>query len=137
MTALCKAQYLVSIETSGALDLSKIDTRVCRIMDIKTPGSGEATKNNWQNLAHLTQRDEIKFVIYNEVDIIGLTRLFTASNYIRYVQFYFHLLIKAWLLRHLQHGFYVMLYQLECRFRCINCCGEKDLGIEVRISSSY
>ena len=68
MTALCEAQYSVSIETSGALDLSKVDARVCRIMDIKTPGSGEVTKNNWQNLAHLTQRDEIKFVICNEGD---------------------------------------------------------------------
>lgn len=68
MTALCEAQYSVSIETSGALDVSKIDKRVCRIMDIKTPGSGEMNKNNWQNLVHLTQHDEIKFVICDEND---------------------------------------------------------------------
>ena len=68
LTALCDAQYSVSLETSGALELSKVDARVCKVMDIKTPGSGEATKNNWLNLAYLTQRDEIKFVLCNEAD---------------------------------------------------------------------
>ena len=68
LAALCEAQYSVSLETSGALDLSQVDTRVCKVMDIKTPGSGEVTKNNWLNLAHLTQRDEIKFVLCDEAD---------------------------------------------------------------------
>ena len=68
LTALCDAQYSVSLETSGALELSKVDARVCKVMDIKTPGSGEVTKNNWLNLAYLTQRDEIKFVLCNEAD---------------------------------------------------------------------
>jgi len=63
LAALCDAQYAVSLETSGALDLSKVDARVCKVMDIKTPGSGEVDKNNWCNLAHLTQQDEIKFVL--------------------------------------------------------------------------
>lgn len=68
LTALCDAQYSVSLETSGALELSGVDTRVCKVMDIKTPGSGEMTKNNWFNLAHLTQQDEIKFVLCDEAD---------------------------------------------------------------------
>ena len=68
LAALCDAQYAVSLETSGALDLSKVDARVCKVMDIKTPGSGEVDKNNWRNLAHLTQQDEIKFVLCDEVD---------------------------------------------------------------------
>lgn len=68
LTALCDAQYSVSLETSGAMELSNVDTRVCKVMDIKTPGSGEVTKNNWLNLAHLTQHDEIKFVLCDEAD---------------------------------------------------------------------
>ncbi|HEV2008334.1 MAG TPA: 7-carboxy-7-deazaguanine synthase QueE [Burkholderiales bacterium] len=65
---LCDRGYSVSLETSGALDVSQVDERVSKILDIKTPGSGEADKNLWQNLAHLTARDEIKFVICSEVD---------------------------------------------------------------------
>ena len=68
LTALCEAQYSVSLETSGALDLSRVDARVCKVMDIKTPGSGEVAKNNWTNLAHLKQHDEIKFVLCDEAD---------------------------------------------------------------------
>ena len=68
LTALCDADYSVSLETSGALDLAHVDKRVSKIMDIKTPGSGEAGKNNWDNLAHLTPQDEIKFVLCDEVD---------------------------------------------------------------------
>lgn len=68
LTALCDAGYSVSLETSGALDLAHVDKRVSKIMDIKTPGSGEAGKNNWDNLAHLTPQDEIKFVLCDEAD---------------------------------------------------------------------
>jgi len=68
LTALCEARYSVSLETSGALELSKVDARVCKVMDIKTPGSGEVNKNNWFNLVHLTQQDEIKFVLCDEAD---------------------------------------------------------------------
>lgn len=68
LTALCNAKYSVSLETSGALDLSQVDLRVCKVMDIKTPGSGEVTKNNWENLIHLTPKDEIKFVLCDEAD---------------------------------------------------------------------
>ena len=65
---LCDAGYSVSLETSGALDISKVDTRVSRIMDIKTPGSGEVEKNLWSNLSHLTARDEVKFVVCDQAD---------------------------------------------------------------------
>jgi len=68
LTALCDAKYSVSLETSGALDLSQVDPRVCKVMDIKTPGSGEVMKNNWENLIHLTPKDEIKFVLCDEAD---------------------------------------------------------------------
>ncbi len=65
---LCDRGYSVSLETSGAIDVSQVDTRVAKILDLKTPGSGEAGKNLWGNLAYMTARDEIKFVICNEAD---------------------------------------------------------------------
>lgn len=68
LSALCDAGYSVSLETSGALDISKVDSRVSRIVDIKTPGSGEEAKNRWANLALLTPHDELKFVICDEAD---------------------------------------------------------------------
>lgn len=68
MTALCDAGKTVLIETSGAHDISKIDPRVHRIMDLKTPGSGECKRNLWSNIDHLTQRDEVKFVIGSRED---------------------------------------------------------------------
>lgn len=68
MSALCDMDYQVSIETSGALDISQIDPRVKRIVDLKTPGSGEESKNLWENLNHLNQRDEVKFVICDQDD---------------------------------------------------------------------
>lgn len=68
LAALCDAGYSVSLETSGALDISKVDTRVSRIVDIKPPGSGEVTRNDWDNLTHLTPRDELKFVLADRTD---------------------------------------------------------------------
>ncbi len=65
---LCDTGYAVSLETSGALDVSMVDARVSRIMDIKTPGSGEVKKNRWSNLRHLTRHDEVKFVLCDEMD---------------------------------------------------------------------
>jgi len=65
---LCDAGYQVSLETGGALDISAVDQRVMRVMDIKTPGSNEVTKNLWDNLAHLNTHDEIKFVLCDEAD---------------------------------------------------------------------
>jgi 7-carboxy-7-deazaguanine synthase len=68
MSALCDAGHEVSIETSGALDIAPIDPRVRRVMDIKTPDSGEAQRNRWENLDHLRPHDEIKFVICSRAD---------------------------------------------------------------------
>lgn len=65
---LCDAGYSVSLETSGAMDISKLDLRVSRIVDIKTPGSGELDKNRWSNLDHLTSHDEVKFVLCDKSD---------------------------------------------------------------------
>jgi 7-carboxy-7-deazaguanine synthase len=68
LTALCDAGYSVSLETGGALDISAVDPRVSRILDIKTPGSGVADKNRWQNLDVLTAHDELKIVLCDEAD---------------------------------------------------------------------
>lgn len=68
--ALCDTGLDVSLETSGALDISAVDARVARIVDVKTPGSGEAPRNHWPNLARLTPRDEVKFVITDETDYV-------------------------------------------------------------------
>lgn len=68
MGHLCDAGQTVLIETSGARDISPIDRRVHRIMDLKTPSSGESNKNLYANIQHLTQRDEVKFVLGSEED---------------------------------------------------------------------
>jgi 7-carboxy-7-deazaguanine synthase len=65
---LCDAGYGVSIETSGALSIADLDPRVVRVMDWKTPGSGESPHNLVQNLAELKARDQIKFVICDRAD---------------------------------------------------------------------
>lgn len=65
---LCDNGYQVSIETSGAIDISQVDQRVSVIMDIKTPGSGEESKNLWGNIAHLSAKDEVKFVLVDRAD---------------------------------------------------------------------
>jgi len=63
MKALCDDGFTVLIETSGALDISAVDPRVRRIMDLKCPSSGEVERNRWENLRHLKATDEIKFVV--------------------------------------------------------------------------
>jgi 7-carboxy-7-deazaguanine synthase len=68
MSILCDAGHTVLLETSGAHDISKVDPRVHRIMDLKTPGSGEVEKNLWSNIDHLTKRDEVKFVMGSRED---------------------------------------------------------------------
>jgi len=60
---LCDAGYNVSLETSGALGLSRVDERVIKVMDLKTPSSGEVEKNLYSNLEFLTKKDQLKFVI--------------------------------------------------------------------------
>jgi 7-carboxy-7-deazaguanine synthase len=68
LTALCDAGCQVSLETGGALDIGAVDARVMRVVDIKTPASGEVEKNRWENLSLLTRHDEIKFVLCDEGD---------------------------------------------------------------------
>ncbi len=66
--ALCDAGYEVSLETSGAMDISELDARVSRVLDIKTPGSGESERNLWANIGQLTAHDQVKFVICDQAD---------------------------------------------------------------------
>ncbi len=68
LSRLCDAGYSVSLETSGALDISEVDARVSRVVDIKTPGSGEVSRNRWENIALLTVRDQVKFVVCSRAD---------------------------------------------------------------------
>ena len=68
MSMLCDSGYTVLLETSGAHDISTVDSRVHRIMDLKTPGSGEVRNNLWSNIDHLTARDEVKFVMGSRED---------------------------------------------------------------------
>jgi 7-carboxy-7-deazaguanine synthase len=65
---LCDAGYSVSLETSGAIDIGEVDTRVSRVVDIKTPGSMEVARNRWDNIALLTPNDQVKFVICDRAD---------------------------------------------------------------------
>ncbi|HGG60119.1 MAG TPA: 7-carboxy-7-deazaguanine synthase QueE [Gammaproteobacteria bacterium] len=65
---LASLDFDVSLETSGALDISGVDKRVSTVMDLKTPGSGESHRNRWENLDHLGASDQVKFVIRDETD---------------------------------------------------------------------
>lgn len=65
---LCDAGHVVSLETSGAIDIAEVDPRVSRVLDIKTPGSAEVARNRWENLPLLTAHDQVKFVICNRED---------------------------------------------------------------------
>lgn len=94
LTALCEKGYEVSLETAGALDISKVDPRVVKVMDLKTPGSLEVARNLESNIDMLTVNDQVKFVICNredyewavgKVDEFDLTKkvsdvLFSPSN---------------------------------------------------------
>ena len=68
LTKLCDAGFDVSLETSGALDISVADTRVSRVVDLKTPASGEGARNRWENIPLLTEHDQVKFVICDRGD---------------------------------------------------------------------
>ncbi|MGC8731994.1 MAG: 7-carboxy-7-deazaguanine synthase QueE [Halothiobacillaceae bacterium] len=70
LTALCDAGYSVSLETSGAFDIAGVDARVSRIMDLKTPASGEEERNLYTNIPHLKASDEVKFVIADRADYV-------------------------------------------------------------------
>lgn len=68
LVRLCDDGYRVSLETSGALDISGVDHRVVKVMDLKTPGSGEVDRNRYGNIDHLRSQDQVKFVICDERD---------------------------------------------------------------------
>jgi 7-carboxy-7-deazaguanine synthase len=68
LSRLCDAGYQVSLETSGALDVGAIDPRVVKVLDLKTPGSGEADRNLYSNIEHLLPHDQVKFVICDRAD---------------------------------------------------------------------
>ncbi len=68
MNSLLASGYQVSLETSGALDVSNVDNRVVKVMDLKTPASGEMEKNLYRNVDYLTAQDQVKFVIADETD---------------------------------------------------------------------
>jgi 7-carboxy-7-deazaguanine synthase len=70
LSKLCDQDYKVSLETSGALDVSEVDPRVVKVMDIKTPSSEEVQKNHWNNIKYLREQDQVKFVICNQADYI-------------------------------------------------------------------
>ena len=93
LTALCDAGYRVSLETSGAMALADVDARVVKVVDVKTPGSGEERRNRYEELPHLAPRDLVKFVICDRHDYEwsrakllelalpqGCTVLFTPSH---------------------------------------------------------
>lgn len=68
LVALCDAGYQVSLETSGAIDVTGVDQRVSKVLDLKTPKSGEVHRNFYDNLKLLTKNDQLKFVIADEED---------------------------------------------------------------------
>ncbi len=68
LARLADAGYVVSLETSGALDVSEVDDRVIKVLDFKAPGSGEQSRNRWENLDHLQPHDQIKFVLADRKD---------------------------------------------------------------------
>jgi 7-carboxy-7-deazaguanine synthase len=90
LRALVDAGFETSLETSGALDIGKVDPRVVRVVDLKTPGSGEVGRNRWQNIDLLTRRDQIKFVICDANDYSwarGICREYALSDRVGEVLF--------------------------------------------------
>ena len=80
MRELCDAGYEVSLETGGMLDVSGVDRRVCKVVDLKTPASGEMAKNLLNNLEHLNPQDEIKFVLCGEADYQWAKQMMTEHR---------------------------------------------------------
>jgi 7-carboxy-7-deazaguanine synthase len=80
MKSLCDDGFTVLLETSGAHDISPVDPRVHRIMDLKCPSSGEVERNHWENLKHLKTTDEIKFVIGTQEDYLWTKQQIAAHR---------------------------------------------------------
>ncbi len=81
--------YCVSLETSGALDIAQVDSRVIKVMDLKTPSSGELTKNRYDNLLYLQMQDQLKFVIGNEHDYVWAKTMIAEHDLIHRCQVLF------------------------------------------------
>ena len=86
---LCDAGFQVSLETSGALSIADVDSRVMKIVDIKTPASGESSKNNLSNLNCLDKHDQLKFVICNEADYSWSKALLESGQLEQYCEVLF------------------------------------------------
>ncbi len=80
MSELCDAGKTVLVETSGEADVSRVDPRVCKIMDLKAPGSGESQRNRWSNLDHVRPTDEIKFVLAGRADYEWMRAVVAERN---------------------------------------------------------
>jgi 7-carboxy-7-deazaguanine synthase len=80
MTNLLEDGCFVSLETSGALDVSLVDKRVTKVMDLKTPSSGEMDKNLFDNISYLNKQDQVKFVIANEQDFEWSKKVMDKHN---------------------------------------------------------
>lgn len=89
LQALCDAGYAVSLETSGAVDVGGVDARVMKVLDIKTPGSGEESRNLWENLQYLTSNDEIKFVLCSEADYRWAKQVLSERDLVRHCEVLF------------------------------------------------
>ena len=80
LTSLCDAGYRVSLETSGAMPIEAVDPRVIRVVDVKTPGSGEERRNRYQDLALLRAEEQVKFVICDRADYEWSRGILTAHE---------------------------------------------------------
>jgi 7-carboxy-7-deazaguanine synthase len=80
LTSLCDANYRVSLETSGAMPLAGVDARVIRVVDVKTPGSGEERRNRYEDLELLRPEEQIKFVICDRADYDWSREQITSRN---------------------------------------------------------
>jgi 7-carboxy-7-deazaguanine synthase len=86
LAELCDAGKTVLVETSGEADVSRVDERVHKIMDLKCPGSGESHRNRWSNLDHIGPRDEIKFVLADRADYEWMCEVIRARELPRLTQ---------------------------------------------------
>ena len=86
MKQLCDERYTVLLETSGSLDIQSCDSRIIRIMDIKTPGSGEEKSNRWENFNHLNHNDEIKLVLTDMRDYQWSRQIIQQYNLVEKVK---------------------------------------------------
>lgn len=77
LTKLADKEFNVSLETSGALDVSKVDKRIVKVMDLKTPSCGEVEKNRYENIGFLTAQDQVKFVIADADDYDWAKKIMT------------------------------------------------------------